>query len=69
MITNSTGRLRGDWPSEGTLVGNARTPGIAANCGMRALTISCCLRLRSAQGFSCTIETPSLTVGNPAKPL
>ncbi len=69
MTTNSTGRLRGDWPSEGGLVGKARTPGIWASFGASSCVISCCLRVRSSQGFRRRMARPSATVGKPASAL
>ena len=66
MITNSTGRLRGDWPRDGGFVAKARTPGICASFGASSCVISCCLRLRSSQGLRRRIASPSATVGNPA---
>ena len=46
MIMNSTGLERADWPSDGGLVGKARTPGSEANFGCNSWVMACCLRLR-----------------------
>ena len=65
MIMNSTGLERADWPSDGGLVGKARTPGSEANFGCNSWVMACCLRLRSSQGLSRRMAVPSVTVGKP----
>ncbi|MNT92665.1 hypothetical protein D3C72_2339850 [compost metagenome] len=65
MMMNSTGLERADWPSDGGLVGKARTPGSDENCGCSCWVMACCLRLRSSQGFRRRMAVPSVTVGKP----
>lgn len=65
MMMNSTGLERADCPSEGGLVGNARTPGSDANLGCSSWAICCWRRVRSSQGVRRRMAVPSVTVGKP----
>lgn len=66
MITTSTGVERKPCPSDGGLMGNARTPGSAMNFGRSSSAIFCAFFSRSSQGLSRRMALPSTTVGNPA---